>query len=122
MPTLTASAYGYCRGGSKKDSSDKPRYSILGLAARGLLPTLTISGNHNRKGASKNSGDGLFSAVGAQPSREWLEAFMGFPQGWVAIAKTRASVIRLLGNAVYPACAEVVGRFIVELDRHTEAR
>lgn len=30
----------------------------------GLLPTLTVCGNHNRKGMSKNSGDGLATALG----------------------------------------------------------
>lgn len=43
---------------------------VLGRSARrieetecGLWPTATVNGNHNRKGASENSGDGLSTAV-----------------------------------------------------------
>ena len=34
-----------------------------GAKGCGLLPTLTVHGNYNRKGASKNSGDGLATAI-----------------------------------------------------------
>jgi hypothetical protein len=34
----------------------------------GLLPTLTVSGNYNRKGASKNSGDGLATVIRRMPT------------------------------------------------------
>lgn len=34
-----------------------------GIAGFALLPTLTVCGNYNRKGASPNSGDGLASAL-----------------------------------------------------------
>ena len=34
----------------------------------GLLPTLTVHGNYNRKGASKNSGDGLATAIRRMPT------------------------------------------------------
>jgi hypothetical protein len=33
-----------------------------------LLPTLTVSGNYNRKGASKKAGDGLATAVARLPT------------------------------------------------------
>lgn len=36
--------------------------------ASGLLPTLTVRGNYNRKGASKNSGDGLATALKRLPT------------------------------------------------------
>jgi hypothetical protein len=36
--------------------------SISGIGSL-LLPTLTINGNYNRKGASKTSGDGLVTAL-----------------------------------------------------------
>ncbi len=77
-----------------------------------LWPTPTVSGNNNRKGASKKSGDGLATAVkkfptpransGSGPSRVghrtdlqtqaggplnpmWVEWLMGWPIGWTAL-------------------------------------
>jgi len=69
----------------------------------GLLPTLTVHGNYNRKGASKNSGDGLATAIRRMPTvqslraavtepedlggtlnPDWCEWFMGWPIGWTA--------------------------------------
>ena len=39
--------------------------SVMTISGKefGLLPTLTVNGNHNRKGASKTSGDGLVTAL-----------------------------------------------------------
>lgn len=55
------------------------------------LPTLTVHGNYNRKGASKTSGDGLVTALKAASSEDggplsptWAEWFMGWPMGWTA--------------------------------------
>lgn len=90
-----------------------------------LLPTLTICGNYNRVGASKNSGNGLFTALGLTPSIAWLEWFMGFPDGWSRLdrsqlalpdwsislspysekTKNRTKSIKGLGNAQVPAQA-----------------
>lgn len=42
----------------------------------GLLPTLTVRGNYNRKGASKTSGDGLATALRKLPTfcaRDWKD-------------------------------------------------
>jgi len=76
-----------------------------------LLPTLTVHGNYNRKGASPNSGDGLWTALRTLPARdakgpapkhtkggrdlasdigghlnpEWCLYFMGFPAGWLEV-------------------------------------
>lgn len=80
----------------------------------GSLPTLTVHGNYNRKGASKSSGDGLHTALrlqtlvaddsvnrakgkfnsrgeaklsgwaGGPLNPTWCEWFMGFPMGWTA--------------------------------------
>lgn len=36
--------------------------------ASGLLPTLTLCGNYNRKGASKTSGDGIITALKLLPT------------------------------------------------------
>lgn len=63
-------------------------------------PTLTVCGNYNRKGASKNSGDGLatfikyFDTSNNGPlSPNWLEWFMGFPIRWTerAVSAMRKS-------------------------------
>jgi len=52
----------------------------------GLLPTLTVKGNYNRKGASKKSGNGLATVVGGPLNPDWCEWVMGFPIGWSASA------------------------------------
>lgn len=41
---------------------------IKGTGGGSLLPTLTVSGNWNRKGASKTSGDGLATAMKYLPT------------------------------------------------------
>lgn len=74
-----------------------------------MLPTLAVSGNWNRVGASPNSGDGLASVLGGMPDRRWCEAFMGFPDEWCREAQKSKDWMRLLGNSVVPQCAEVVG-------------
>lgn len=60
--TATATAYGSNRGGGAGRVGPE-RLGLDRLAARGLLPTLTVHGNYNRKGASPNAGDGLATAV-----------------------------------------------------------
>ena len=52
-------------------------------------PTPTVCGNHNRKGASKTSGDGLATSVKmVDPARSgslnpnWVEWLMGYPTGF----------------------------------------
>lgn len=58
------------------------------------LPTLTVCGNYNRKGASATSGDGLATALrnGETESTNngplnppWCEWYMGFPEGWTEL-------------------------------------
>lgn len=87
----------------------------ISVAACGsLLPTLTVCGNYNAKGASATSGDGLVTALKRMPTLtasngldggsnsrraavnrgapipngplnpDWCEWFMGFPIGWSA--------------------------------------
>ena len=57
----------------------------------GLLPTVTLCGNHNRVGASPTSGDGLFTVlkaandgekIGATALCRFVEWLMGFPEDW----------------------------------------
>ncbi len=50
--------------------------------ARSYLPTPTVCGNYNRKGASPTSGDGLATVVGGQLNPMWVEWLMGWPLGW----------------------------------------
>jgi len=53
-----------------------------------LWPTPTVAGNYNKKGLSKNSGNGLYTAVQktednrAPLNPEWVEWLMGWPIGW----------------------------------------
>lgn len=55
-------------------------------ARAGLLPTPTVKGNHDRKGLSPTSGDGLqTAAVGGPLSPRFVEWLMGFPDGWTEI-------------------------------------
>lgn len=84
LPTLTASSYGSNKGGAA-GRVGAPRWSLQSLAQKGLLPTLTVCGNYNRKGASETSGDGLATAIGGPLNPEWLEWFMGFPRAWTAV-------------------------------------
>jgi hypothetical protein len=37
--------------------------STKGIGSGSLLPTLTVTGNYNRKGASRTSGDGLATVL-----------------------------------------------------------
>jgi len=61
------------------------------LAALVKWPTPTVCGNHNRKGASPTSGDGLATAVskegcsGGPLNPTWVEWLMGWPIGWTAL-------------------------------------
>jgi hypothetical protein len=55
------------------------------MAATGMWPTVTVSGNYNRKGASPTSGDGLATAVGGTLNPAWVEWLMGWPIGWTEL-------------------------------------
>ena len=59
---------------------------IEALSARTIWPMPTIAGNHNRKGLSPTSGDGLATQVGGQLNPTWVEWLMGWPLGWTASA------------------------------------
>jgi hypothetical protein len=76
LPTLTASQYGSNRGG--ENPNGPVRASLETMARNGLLPTLTINGNHNRKGLSETSGDGLVTPL----KRELLPTLLAsHPEG-----------------------------------------
>lgn len=84
LPTLVASASAN-RTQRRAPSEDDGRAHGRHLLAEVLLPTLTVRGNYNRKGASPASGDGLATAVGGRLNPTWLEWFMGYPPGWTDV-------------------------------------
>jgi len=50
------------------------------------VPTPTVTGNYNRKGASKHSGNGLATVIGGRLNPTWVEWLMGWPLGWTDCA------------------------------------
>lgn len=67
-------------------------------AAVKMWPTPTVSGNYNRKGASKTSGDGLATAAGGALNPTWVEWLMGFPLGWTDCADSETPSSRKSPN------------------------
>lgn len=73
LPTATATEYG---SNQSMSVNAKVRHSLQSLARKGLLPTPTVCGNYNRKGASAKSGDGLATALERWPTpaaRDWKD-------------------------------------------------
>jgi DNA (cytosine-5)-methyltransferase 1 len=52
--------------------------------------------------------------VDGRLSADFVEWHMGFPAGWTDIL-TRNERLKALGNAVVPQCAELIGRWALEL-------
>jgi hypothetical protein len=50
-----------------------------------MWPTPTIDGNHNRRGASATSGDGLATAVGGSLMPQFVEWLLGLPKDWTKV-------------------------------------
>ena len=70
-----------------KRNGDRGAHCFSGLTAQArasqkMLPTPTVCGNYNRRGASKTSGDGLATVVGGSLNPNWTEWHMGWPVGW----------------------------------------
>ena len=72
----------------------------------GLLPTLTVHGNYNRKGASKNSGDGLATAIRRMPTLRATDGERGGRGDLRAIIRGRTTVQRPRAAVTEP---EVLG-------------
>ena len=71
VPTPTAQPYGTGQNGQRKDGTTfkgAGMPSLHTMARHNLWPTPTQNGNYNRKGLSKNSGDGLATAVKMWPT------------------------------------------------------
>lgn len=109
LPTPSASSYGTNQGGGM-GGVGPVHPSLETMARQRLWPTPTVTGNHNRKGLTSKSGDGLATAVNQWPTPTardagrgagwdgpgrplsetaggplnptWVEWLMGFPPGW----------------------------------------
>lgn len=79
----------------------KPLEHGTSESGSGLLPTLTVSGNYNRKGASETSGDGLATVVARLPT---LRATDGERCGRVEVMEyrqeNRRTTVQRLRSAV----------------------
>ena len=73
-----------------------PPISATGFGS--LLPTLTVCGNYNRKGASPTSGDGLATVAGGALNPNWVEWLMGYPIGWTDLKDSATPSSRKLPN------------------------
>lgn len=121
LPTPSASAYGSNRGGSAGRVGIE-RLSLASMARAGMLPTPTardvkgpgsgtdlpralgasrptamlptptVRGNHNRRGLSPQSGDGLATAVGGSLHPRFVEWMMGFPIDWTQAPMTQEQI------------------------------
>lgn len=97
---------------NKVGGYSSPEFSPTLAQVVGLWPTPTVHGNHNQKGMSENSGDGLATAVKMWPTPRafmhkdsqmdrgkfnlgevvqgqlnpaWVECLMNFPPGWTEV-------------------------------------
>jgi hypothetical protein len=90
----------------------------------GLLPTLTVHGNYNRKGASKNSGDGLATAIRRMPTLRATDGERGGRGDLLAIVRgkpnkhcrTRFSTLTVQDSK--PACAHEIQRARIKEDKY----
>lgn len=72
LPTPVATDAGSGRFNTTPGGTPRPTLALM--ARKNLWPTPTVCGNHNRKGASKTSGDGLATAVKYWPTPTALNA------------------------------------------------
>jgi hypothetical protein len=91
----------------------------------GLLPTLTVSGNYNRRGASKKSGDGLSTVISLMPTLRATDGERGERGDLLAIVKGRPNkhcqrtiFSTLTVQDSKPACAHEIARARVKEDKY----
>lgn len=95
-PTSKPMVMGSMRGGELFGTSRARKFRP---SASMLLPTPTVCGDHNRKGASKHSGDGLSTVAGNSIAlREYM---MGLPLGWANTDGESLSGVRDRYDATY---------------------
>lgn len=80
FPTPRASDGDKQTGMSKARRATRPPGSLPEYVRR--FPTPTVKGNHNRRGSSPKSGDGLATVAGGPLNPDWVEWLMGWPIGW----------------------------------------
>ncbi len=91
MPSQATAALRYLSG--KRNLDDAVALWPTPLASRGgsrlraseEWATPTVKGNHNKKGLSPSSGDGLSTQVGGALNPTWVEWLMGYPSEWTAL-------------------------------------
>jgi hypothetical protein len=82
-PTPTASLG--TKGGRVTPRKGQEGGTLIEAVSARMWATPTVNGNHNRKGLSKSSGDGLATQAGGSLNPTWVEWLMGFPLEWTAL-------------------------------------
>ena len=107
LPTPVATDAGSGRFNTSIGGTPRPTLALM--ARKGLWPTPTVCGNHNRKGASKTSGDGLATAVAMSLTRT-SSGFMDAP-----IVRGTLLPTPTAHNAKETGAASQMGRNTVQL-------
>lgn len=83
LPTLTANTapYQYSNG----DKTRPVTLTLVGLAQRGLIPTLNANDAKNNGKREHSSQIQLCQILGGAINPEWAEEFMGYPIGWTEL-------------------------------------
>lgn len=113
MPTTSACDSGSNRGGGMGRTGPL-RPSVRTLLKRTYLPTQTVCGNWNRKGASNKSGDGLATMIGGSPNLNWIDWYVGLPIGWSALESLETSRFQQWCERHGTSCAKEPPRNAVE--------
>ena len=77
FPTPTSSTHWKLKDYKRNDEVVTDRLTLIGMAKKNQWPTPTTKGNHNRKGSSHASGDGLATAVQKSRASFWPTPTVG---------------------------------------------
>lgn len=75
-------------------------------------PTPSVTGNHNRKGLSKNSGDGLATQVRQLPTSKAGNPGSGIIPRVTTIKTNRVNRLNAIGNGQVPQCAAMAWQLL----------